>query len=732
MAIARRSSENRDAIEYIRLGTQQTLMDRIALAFKAAAASIQFSRQTWWTFGQTGHMSSGGTISYTDRVGDGRNNAIIMACVELASITFAQSPPQVMQKKDDSDEIVPDHEMVKLLKRPNPFYSGKLMWMATVADYMFGNAYWIKERSGAGKPVRLYWIPSTQITPCWPDDDPTVFISHYDYTPNGVPIRYAVEDVVHFRNGIDPKNTRKGLSKLGALLREIATDDEASEYQNTVLHNLGMNACVISPANEKVKLSEPDAAKIKASVISRSTGDRRGEPLVLGGAVKIDSMALDPSKLDLKAVRYMSENRITAIFGTPAIIIGLGSGLERSTFNNVDEARKIYYENKMIPTQQLIAEDIDHQLLVDFGGEESGLFTEFSNKNVRVLQEDEDTLTLRIDRELRNGTLTMNEARQLRDRKAMPEDAYMLDSRIVPTAIDELLAPPQPVVQKVPVDASGNPVADAGSGTVPADTGTGSSTGTNPTDATASPAKSAHSRVASTKDVADSVIRVRTRMQAQATKDVYSFLKAQQASVLAQIPSDSKSQAKIRINWPRLQEDVSALTSVLEPWYKRVLVAVHDVVQDSLDARYELSGTSERSYLKSAGVNIRGINETTRAAVKDALATSVSLDESNEELTARIETLGAFSEERAQLIAKTELAAASNLAQVESYIESDLVVGVLVTDGDSDPVCSSIHGSKVPIAEARSIPPLAHPHCVRKFYHIMDVSELDSVGSEAA
>jgi hypothetical protein len=78
----------------------------------------------------------------------------------------------------------------------------------------------------------------------------------------------------------------------------------------------------------------------------------------------------------------------------------------------------------------------------------------------------------------------------------------------------------------------------------------------------------------------------------------------------------------VRVNWPRLQEDIDTLRGTLEPWYKRVLVAVHDVVQDVLDTRYELSSTDERTYLKSAALNIRGINEYTRSAVADAIALS--------------------------------------------------------------------------------------------------------------
>jgi hypothetical protein len=220
-------------------------------------------------------------------------------------------------------------------------------------------------------------------------------------------------------------------------------------------------------------------------------------------------------------------------------------------------------------------------------------------------------------------------------------------------------------------------------------------------------------------------------MDAACAADVLAYLEAQKLSVIAQIRTDIKStDSKIRINWPRVQEDFEALKAVMEPWYNRTLTAVHDVVQDALGTRYELTSGNERTYLKTAGLYIKSINEHTRAEVAAAVSQSVALDETTDELLERIRTLGVFSLTRAQTIARTELAAASNLAQIESYRGSGVVVGVRVTDGDQDTVCRAVNGLRVKISEARSIPALGHPNCVRRFHHILSVDELES--TEAA
>ena len=49
--------------------------------------------------------------------------------------------------------------------------------------------------------------------------------------------------------GIDPNNTRKGLSPLASLYREIFTDDEAANMTASLMRNIGVPGVVLSPAN---------------------------------------------------------------------------------------------------------------------------------------------------------------------------------------------------------------------------------------------------------------------------------------------------------------------------------------------------------------------------------------------------------------------------------------------------------------------------------------------------
>ncbi len=72
---------------------------------------------------------------YVSSVGDGSGNSIVSACVNWIARTFPEAPP-ALWRRDASSGVrsrVLDSDYVQLLRHPNPFMSGHLMW-ATLLD----------------------------------------------------------------------------------------------------------------------------------------------------------------------------------------------------------------------------------------------------------------------------------------------------------------------------------------------------------------------------------------------------------------------------------------------------------------------------------------------------------------------------------------------------------------------------------------------------------------------
>jgi HK97 family phage portal protein len=355
------------------------------------------------------------TVDWQSEVGDGTASSTVMAPLNWIVTTFPEAPPSLWKRAGSQEEQVHDHALLRLLERPNDFYTGVILWMGTLLDYMVdGNAYWLKIRERETGIVReLWWVPHWLIEPASDPDDPSVFIKRYEYSPTGLE-KFAIDpqDVVHFRFGLDPDDPRKGYSRLKSVLREVFTDDEAAAFTASLLRNMGIPGLLVSPKNDGVMISEDDAREAKAYVKASFGGDKRGEPMVMTGATEVVQFGFSPEQLVLKDIRRIPEERVTAVLGVPAIVAGLGAGLDRSTFTNFSEAREAAYEAGIIPTQRILSEDIRFQLLSEFEADVFPWRFGFDLSKVRVLQEDLYRQAQRNDLLLRGGSVMRSEVRR--------------------------------------------------------------------------------------------------------------------------------------------------------------------------------------------------------------------------------------------------------------------------------------------------------------------------------
>lgn len=326
--------------------------------------------------------------NWLNDVGDGTGSSTVTAPLFWVARTFPEAPPALWRKlANGQEEKEVDHELLRLLERPNPYFTGVLLWMATILDYYVdGNGYWIKARNGTRRVKEIWFAPHWSMVPRG-TDQPGEFLTHYEYSVGGRVVKLPPEDVVHFRFGVDSEDPRLGRAPLKSVLREVFTDDEAAQFTASLLSNMGVPGLMVSP-EKGVTIAEDEAKETKTYLLEKFAGDRRGEPIVMTGATKIEQFGFSPEQLLLRELRRIPEERVTAVMGVPAIVAGLGAGLDRSTFTNMGEAREAAYESGIIPTQRILAEDIRFQLLPDFEPDPHTWRFGFDLAKVRVLQED--------------------------------------------------------------------------------------------------------------------------------------------------------------------------------------------------------------------------------------------------------------------------------------------------------------------------------------------------------
>ncbi|MFQ5705542.1 MAG: phage portal protein [Gemmatimonadales bacterium] len=349
-------------------------------------------------------------LDYEKEVGNGLGSSVLMAPLNWIMRTFPEAPPIIEELEGEEWKTVTRHPLGSLLRRPNPFYTGRAMWMATVLDFVWGNAYWLKIRNEAGNVVQLWWVPRQLITPKWPNDGKT-FISHYEYKPGGRTVDLGVDDVVHFRSGIDPRNTRLGLSQLGSLFREVATDDQAANFAGTVLRNLGIIGVIISPKEGK-GANPADVKMVHEYIKHHFTGDKRGEPLAIGSPTDVNLLQYNMQGFDVSPIRDVSEERVCAALGIPAAVVGFGTGLQQTKVGaTMQQMRQLAWTGSLIPTQEIIADEICRSLIHEFGGNPDEQRMRFDISQVKALWEDKNEKHDRVRKDMMARMITVGEAR---------------------------------------------------------------------------------------------------------------------------------------------------------------------------------------------------------------------------------------------------------------------------------------------------------------------------------
>lgn len=392
----------------------KSIFGRIADRFRAAFRSTA-GRMTHQGYGGQGYgwrlLLPGAQYDYEAAAGDLWRNSTVAACLGWLARNFAEPKLEAVRtKRDGSKEIVPS-DCVRLLNKPNKFYGKYQLAAAMVLSAKVdGNVYLRKIRSAAGVPVELWWIPHWLIWPRW-NPDGSEFVGWYEYSVNGKIERIAVEDIVHIRIGIDPRDDRKGFSEVKQTVRSVCGLNECDTYTASLLRNMGIPGVIISPGHPDVNMSRDDIDVFKDQWRENYTSEGRGDPLVGSRMFKVEKIALTPEELTLDKIPARMEDQVCAAIGISPMVVNLTAGAQHKTYANYGEARKAAYEDCLIPLQKMMAEELTIQLLADFPGTADELRWDYAG--VQCLQESTDAVADRIgDLYAKHRVIKRSEARE--------------------------------------------------------------------------------------------------------------------------------------------------------------------------------------------------------------------------------------------------------------------------------------------------------------------------------
>lgn len=309
-----------------------------------------------------------------------------------------QPHPTVRKSAMESSDFVElaDHPALALLSQVNPWTAG-FDHLRLTAIYLqaTGNAYWYADRSGVGG------VPSQiiQLMPQWTEilPDRGTFIKGYLYGRNrGEAVALDTEEVVHFKLP-NPGNAFYGKGWYEAAWAAINQNVAVHEMDLAFFQNFARPDYLVTVQGGG---SEGALARFQQDIEAQVKGTKKvGRLLAATGQVQITPLNFQPK--DMNGRDEMVEE-ISAISGCPVSMLKAND----PNLASAESGFRQWRESTIAPFCRSV-EDVLNQLYLPMWDISEDAFFAFDDP----VPENEDAESIRVDRMLKNGSMTLNEAR---------------------------------------------------------------------------------------------------------------------------------------------------------------------------------------------------------------------------------------------------------------------------------------------------------------------------------
>jgi HK97 family phage portal protein len=365
-------------------------------------------------------------------------NSVVASCLGVLARTFSEPPLLVVDKR--TGKVLDTHPLYELLRMPynpllwgdtddEPMSQAELMMYSIYYTAAGGNCYWRKVRARDGRVVafmpyhdgNISFLPTT-----------TKRVQGYQLTNGARMETLAPREIVHLKwPSVDFGNPVKALSPIVMAGREIGSENAAQAYINGLLANDATPRTIFSVAGG-VELSDEQVNRMTKTIKEKFGGKNYGSPAVLEGGMTVQRLSLGLNELQIDQLMKIPETRVAAVLGVPAIVAGLGVGLDSATYSNFGQAMKVFTDYTLVPLWRSAAEQIQEAMRSEYDDGEN-LIVKFDTSKVNALKEQENEKQARVLSLYTGGVVKLNETRLLLGFPEVPEgDAFKFQIEAAP------------------------------------------------------------------------------------------------------------------------------------------------------------------------------------------------------------------------------------------------------------------------------------------------------------
>jgi len=322
-----------------------------------------------------GGISTGGIFGFTS-LGSRRKQLEsytnhVYKCVTVISNRAVGVPMKLFKERGDEDEEIKRHPFIDLMKKPNPYMTGRILKALTFMQLdLAGMAFWLKIFNGLGRPVELWPLPVGLFTEFVFNDAKTELMGYEFRTDTGRPVKYEPEEIVYFRRP-HPVYFFEGASPIQAMAFAYDTDKALRTYQRNFFQNSARPDVVLETDQN---MSKEDAKRVLLSWVQNHQGqDKSWLPTVLFNGLKANAFSHTARDFEFAKLADWNKEDIFEAYQVPEGMLGTVTDVNRANQIGVE----ISFNSVCVkPRLDLYEEPITNDVLSHY---DTGLYVEHDN-----------------------------------------------------------------------------------------------------------------------------------------------------------------------------------------------------------------------------------------------------------------------------------------------------------------------------------------------------------------
>lgn len=336
--------------------------------------------------------------------------------IEFLGRNIADLPLDVFERTaDDSRKKARDHALSKLLDDPWPgskWTKYRLInW--TVQEFcIYNSAIWIKGKAPDGSRGVLP-VPRRYIQPI---GENMFFPDAYRLTGTRGSRDLDPDQVVHFW-GYNPDDPRDGWSPIETLRQILAEEYQASKYREAMWRNGARISGYISRSEKAPRWSDEARVRFKQDWSGYSTEIAAGSTPLLEDGMQWHEGGITPRDAQYVEARQLTREEVATAYHVDPAMLGLS---KNATQSSLPELRQMLYADALGPMLEMLAQDIERQLLPDvYGGASGSYYVEFNLR--KKMQGSFEEQAAAVSASVGGPWMTRNEARQMFNYPDLPD-----------------------------------------------------------------------------------------------------------------------------------------------------------------------------------------------------------------------------------------------------------------------------------------------------------------------